>query len=163
MPKGSWTTFSITFCLWFVMSYFVNWPSFVVWWPFLLEILGNMCIAIVCFPSCDVIEINLLFLIKSFFYMVKKSRQKFKHFEKEKSFQSEINPIFHHFVRDFSCQKLSQNWKLYIHDQQRLKILQRKFAIYSDNRQRIWIFKLWGPVFITTAVENCGIINVILC
>ena len=33
-----------------------------------LEILGNMCIAIVCFPDCDVIsfEINVIFLIKPF-------------------------------------------------------------------------------------------------
>ena len=33
-----------------------------------LEILGNMCIAIVCFADCDVIsfEINVIFLIKPF-------------------------------------------------------------------------------------------------
>ena len=32
-----------------------------------------MCIAIVCFPGCDVVnfEINLIFLIKPFFYMAK--------------------------------------------------------------------------------------------
>ena len=43
---------------------------------------------IVCFPGCDVInfEINLIFLIKPFFYMTKKSRQKFKYFENGKSF-----------------------------------------------------------------------------
>ena len=36
-----------------------------------------MCIAIVCLPGCDVInfEINLIFLIKQFFYMTKKSRK----------------------------------------------------------------------------------------
>ena len=47
-----------------------------------------MCIAIVCFPGCDIIgfEINLIFLIKPFLYMTKKSRQKFKYLEKEKSF-----------------------------------------------------------------------------
>ena len=43
----------------------------------LLEILGNASIAIACFSGCDVInfEINLVFLIKPFFYMTKKSRQ----------------------------------------------------------------------------------------
>ena len=46
----------------------------------LLEILGNMCIAIVCFPDCHVI-------IKPFFYMNKKSGQKFKYLESEKSFK----------------------------------------------------------------------------
>ena len=29
--------------------------------------------------------------------MTKKSRQKFKHLENEKSFEDEINSIFHHF------------------------------------------------------------------
>ena len=41
----------------------------IVWLPLLCEILGNMCIAIVCKPGCDVInsEVNLIFLIKSSF------------------------------------------------------------------------------------------------
>ena len=64
----------------FLMSYSINWPNFTVWLSFLLEILGNMCIAIVCFPDCDVInfEIDLIFLINPSFCMTKKSRQKFK-------------------------------------------------------------------------------------
>ena len=42
-----------------------------------------MCIAIVCFPGCDAInlEIDLIFLIKLFFYMTKKLRQNFKYLE----------------------------------------------------------------------------------
>ena len=40
----------------------------------LSEILHNMCIATVCFSSCDVMnfEINLIFQIKPFFNMNKK-------------------------------------------------------------------------------------------
>ena len=40
-----------------------------VWLPLLYEILGDMCIAIVCKPGCDVrnFEVNLIFLIKPFF------------------------------------------------------------------------------------------------
>ena len=30
------------------LLYSINWPSFIVWLPLLREILGNMCIAIVC-------------------------------------------------------------------------------------------------------------------
>ena len=47
-----------------------------------------MCIAIVCLPDCDAMtfEINLIFLIKPILYMNKKSKQKFKYFENEKSF-----------------------------------------------------------------------------
>ena len=45
----------------FFMLYSVNWPNSIVWWLLLLDILGNMCIAVVCFPGCDVtdLEINL--------------------------------------------------------------------------------------------------------
>ena len=40
-----------------------------IWLPLLCEILGNMCIAMVCEPGCDVMnfEVNLTFLIKPFF------------------------------------------------------------------------------------------------
>ena len=70
------------------MLYSIKWPHFIVWLPLLLEILGNMCIIIVCFPSCEVVnfEINFAFLIKSFFYMTKNSKQKIKYPENEKSF-----------------------------------------------------------------------------
>ena len=56
--------------------------------PLLLDELGNMCIAIVCFPGFNVIsfEINPIFLIKLLLYMTQKSRQKFKYFENKKSF-----------------------------------------------------------------------------
>ena len=30
------------------MLYSINWPNFIVWLRLFLEILGNMCIAIVC-------------------------------------------------------------------------------------------------------------------
>ena len=70
------------------MLYFINWPNFIVWLPSLLEILGNMYITIVSFPSRDIVnfENNLIFLINLFFYMTKKSWQKFKYLENEKSF-----------------------------------------------------------------------------
>ena len=32
----------------FLMLYSFNWPNFIAWLPLLLEILANMCIAIVC-------------------------------------------------------------------------------------------------------------------
>ena len=53
----------------FLMLYSINWPNFIAWLLLLLEILGNMCIAIVCSPGCDVMdfEIKFIFLIESFF------------------------------------------------------------------------------------------------
>ena len=63
------------------------------------DILGNMCIAIVCFTVCDVInfKVDLTFLIKPFFCMTKKSRQKLSYLGNKKRFQGKIKIIFHHF------------------------------------------------------------------
>ena len=38
----------------FLMLYSINRPNFIACLHLLLEILGNMCIAIVCFPGYDV-------------------------------------------------------------------------------------------------------------
>ena len=72
----------------FLILYYVDCPTFIVSLLLLLEILGNMCIVVICFPDCDVItfDTNLIFSIKPSFYMPKKSSQKFKHLENEESF-----------------------------------------------------------------------------
>ena len=44
---------------------------------------------------------DLIVLIKSFYYMTKKSRQKFKYLENIKNFSPEIKSIFHHYQRIF--------------------------------------------------------------
>ena len=81
------------FAFGFSKKYFlisINWPNFIFWLSLLLEILGNMCIAIVRFLTCDVIyfELNHIFLILSFSYMTKKSRQTFKQASWERKKQS---------------------------------------------------------------------------
>ena len=83
----------------FLMLQSINWPNFIAWLSLLLEVLVNMCIKIVCEPGYDVIKfgINLIFLIKPFRYMTKKSRQKLKYLENENSFWGEIKSIFDHF------------------------------------------------------------------
>ena len=60
-----------------ILFYFINWPDFIVWLPLIRGMLDNICVLIVCQPGCDVIsfEINLIFLIRLFFYMTKKSKQ----------------------------------------------------------------------------------------
>ena len=74
----------------FSVTYSINWSDLIVWLPLLLKILGNMCIAIVCFPGCNItnFETNLIFLIKQFFYrdiflqkeLLKWSKYYFHHF-----------------------------------------------------------------------------------
>ena len=62
----------------FLMLHSINWPNFIAKLPLLLEILGNMCIAIVCYPGCDVMdfEINFVFLIEPFFLHDQKAMTK---------------------------------------------------------------------------------------
>ena len=54
----------------FLMLYSINRPNFIAWLPLLLEILKNMCIAIVYYPGCDVIDFKtnfILLMIQPFF------------------------------------------------------------------------------------------------
>ena len=53
----------------FLMLYSTNWPNSIGWLPLLLEILGNMYIATVCYLGCDVMDfqINLIILIEPLF------------------------------------------------------------------------------------------------
>ena len=70
--------------LFLMLHYSINWPNFIVWLYLLLEILANMFIAIVCFPVCDVINFEIIFLIMPFSDMTEKSREKFKYLGNEK-------------------------------------------------------------------------------
>ena len=47
----------------------INWPNLIDWLSLLWEIFGNMCIATVFKPGCDVMnfEVKFIFLIKPFF------------------------------------------------------------------------------------------------
>ena len=72
----------------FLTLYSTDWPSFIVWLSLLLAILGRMCIVIIFCPACEVteFEINPNLLIKSFFYITKRSIQKCKYLKNEISF-----------------------------------------------------------------------------
>ena len=61
----------------FFMSYYFNWPNSIAWLPLLLDIMVSRCIAIIFCPVSDLLNfgINLSFLIKAFFYIIKNSRQ----------------------------------------------------------------------------------------
>ena len=96
----------------------------------LLEILDNMCIAIICFSGRDAnnFEINL-------FYMTKKSRKNFRYLENKKSFLIK-NRFSSITFKGLSVVKNSQTWEL------PLRIC----------RSNIW----WIPDF-QTGVENMGV------
>ena len=45
----------------FLMLYSINWANLIVWLPLILEISGNLCILIVCYPVCDVVNFKIIF------------------------------------------------------------------------------------------------------
>ena len=49
----------------------ISWSLFIAWFSLFVEILDSMCIVIICYPLCDVInfEVKLNFFIRLFFYM----------------------------------------------------------------------------------------------
>ena len=93
----------------FLMLYSINWPNFVVWLSLLLQISGNMCTVIVCYPVCNVInfEINLSFLIEPFSYMTKNSEKKLKYLKNEKGeIKSGNKKHFSSFLKDFQLSEI---------------------------------------------------------
>ena len=95
-----------------LMLYYINWPIFIGW--LLLEILGNMCITNIWFQGYDVInsEAKLIFLIKIFLFMTKKSSEKFNYLENKNSFKAEIKNRFSTFLRSFQLPKNVSDLKL---------------------------------------------------
>ena len=76
--------------LWKIFLLFsTNWSNFIDWLPLLFEILGNMCVVILCFPVYDVINIET-----NFPRWGKMSGQKFNYLKNEKRFKGEIRNIF---------------------------------------------------------------------
>ena len=68
--------------------YIINWQNLITGLPLPLEILGNICIVIICCPVGDVTiyEIRIGFLIKRFSYTIKNSEPKFKYLKNKKTF-----------------------------------------------------------------------------
>ena len=67
-----------------------------------------MYLTLVRQPDCDVtkFEIKLIFLIKPFRYMTKKSRQNLKYLENEKSFLGKIKKHFLSLLKGFELEKI---------------------------------------------------------
>ena len=79
----------------FILICSINWPSFIVWLSLFREILGNMCIAFVSqVVTSWILMLTLPFYSSRFSHMTKKSLQKPKYLENEKSFLGEIKSIF---------------------------------------------------------------------
>ena len=74
-------------------------PTLILVFTDSLEISGEVCIVIVCYPFFDVksFKFYLSFLIPPFSYLIKNSEQKLKYLKNKKSFYGEVKISFHHF------------------------------------------------------------------
>ena len=79
----------------FLLLYSINRSNFNVWLSLLCEILDNMCIAVVCWQGCNVINFEIFF---SLFSTWSKSQDK-------KSFQGEKKKDFSSFLKGLSADK----------------------------------------------------------
>ena len=89
----------------FLMLYSINSQNFIVWFSLLLEIFFSMCIAIVC------LQVATWELTSSFqwsrFSTWRKSQEKIVNILRTKRAFNVKTGIFHHFLRAFSCQNVS--------------------------------------------------------
>ena len=90
LEKGLWRAFTPHFAhdfsrKIFLVLFFINLPNFIAWLFLRLEMLGNICIIIICCTVCEIIsfEINLSFPIKPFSYVTRKSGWKCKFWRSE--------------------------------------------------------------------------------
>ena len=92
----------------FLMVYSIYWWKFMAWFLLLLEILGNMCIAIVCEPGCHVInfQINIILLIKSFLYITEKVNTKNSLSSEQKELLKWNKKHFSSFLKGFQLSKI---------------------------------------------------------
>ena len=60
-----------------------------------IYLVRHWAICVLRLPS--IMKLTLMFQSSCFFYMIKKSRQKFKYLDNEKTFYDELKSIFHHF------------------------------------------------------------------
>ena len=60
----------------FIILYSINWPNFIVSLPLLLEILSNICTAIVCFLGCAAMKFEINLSIQAVFLREQKCKTK---------------------------------------------------------------------------------------
>ena len=124
----------------FLKLYSLNWPDFTLWLSLLLEILNNICIAI-----SVLLWIKLTFIIKPFFYMTKKPRQKLNILRTKRAFKmKQFFIIFKELPATKNCLR-SESAPLKIIKHSQIKTLRnirtfRKSRIYTCHRQYIYHF-----------------------
>ena len=111
----------------FLTLHFIKWPNFIIWLPLFVEILGNMCIAIIC--DCDVKNFEINLFIKAFLYYI----TIFKEFAVNK------RNIFGSWVSDF---KIILNIVLVLSAKKGLTVFEKILFSVKDISIKIF-FSIW--------------------
>ena len=88
----------MTLCFSHCIIFFLTFPNLIDWLRLPLVILRNKCVVIVFHPVYDIINFKI-FVIKAFYFIVKKSGQKLKYLDSKMSFWYDIKNIFHRFLK----------------------------------------------------------------
>ena len=98
----------------FFTLYFISWPHLIVWLPLLLDILGKMCIAIVCYPGCDVVgfEIKRALPNQAVFLREKNVKTKNEISWKRKELLMQNKTRFSSHLKGFQLQKIVSDLKV---------------------------------------------------
>ena len=106
--KRSWTIIPASFSArlskkLFLLFYAINWWNFFAWLPLFLEIVSNMCIVVVWFAGCDVInfEINLHSNEAIFPTWPKSQDKSFNIFRMTRAFKVKTRKHFSSFLKGF--------------------------------------------------------------
>ena len=103
----------LIFCMIFKEKYFscyvlltnFNYSNFIVWLFFLHEILGHICIIIICFSVCDVINFEIKLSYQVFFLYDQKSLNKYLNISRTKRVFEMRWKVFFIIFKGFSVAK----------------------------------------------------------
>ena len=126
----------------FLMLHSINWSNLIVWLPLLHEILDNMCIAILCFPDCDVInfEIKRSFQWSRFSAWPKSKDKNLNILRTKRDFKEKQKAFFILFNSFEAKKKKMPNWKILYKDFIKLS----RVLTTTENRKSHITICLWN-------------------
>ena len=141
----------------FLMLCSINWPNFFVWMPLFFEISDNMCVAIVCYPVCDIINFEIYVSITS---------QKIKFYIKDffskcdqiRSFQSAVifsEEILNGKLHVLCSVLLSKGFPTWLKRQNKSLNISKTKRTFKIKQKAFFIISNWLSVFKSCLRHEC--------
>ena len=133
----------------FLMLCSINWPNFFVWMPLFFEISDNMCVAIVCYPVCDIINFEIYLSVtsqKMKFYI----KDFFSKCDQIRSFQSAVTfseEILNGKLHVLCSVLLSKRFPTWLKRQNKSLNISRTKKTFKVNQKAFFIISSWLSVF----------------